>query len=97
MNSKFRGMAAGIALAAGLLAAPASAQTVINLNGIDGISNAQARQGYKVAAASTYGIIRFGSRVDLYLPPGSTVLVGKGQRTIGGETVIAELPALPKG
>jgi len=25
------------------------------------------------------------------------VLVGKGQRTIGGETVIAELPALPKG
>ena len=53
------------------------------------------REGDKVGAASTYGIIRFGSRVDLYLPPGSTVLVGKGQRTVGGETVIAELPAAP--
>jgi phosphatidylserine decarboxylase len=40
----------------------------------------------------TYGLIRFGSRVDVYLPHGSTVLVRPGQRTIGGETVIGELP-----
>src|SRR5262249_17253524 len=56
------------------------------------------RAGDKVSAAKTYGIIRFGSRVDLYLPPGSRVLVSKGQRTIGGETVLAELPtAHPEG
>ena len=40
----------------------------------------------------TYGLIRFGSRVDLYLPAGSTVLVRPGQRTVGGETVVARLP-----
>lgn len=49
-------------------------------------------EGDKLAAYDTYGLIRFGSRVDLYLPPGSRVLVSKGQRTIGGETPIAELP-----
>ncbi|GHF73696.1 phosphatidylserine decarboxylase [Amycolatopsis bartoniae] len=49
-------------------------------------------EGDKLAAGDTYGLIRFGSRVDLYLPPGSRVLVSKGQRTIGGETPIAELP-----
>ena len=42
--------------------------------------------------AQTYGLIRFGSRVDTYLPPGSRVTVSVGQRTIGGETVLAELP-----
>jgi phosphatidylserine decarboxylase len=49
-------------------------------------------EGDKIDAGSTYGLIRFGSRVDLYLPPGSRVLVDKGQRTIGGETPLAELP-----
>jgi phosphatidylserine decarboxylase len=49
-------------------------------------------EGDKISAGQTYGLIRFGSRVDLYLPPGSRVLVGKGQRTIGGETPLAELP-----
>ncbi|GAB3461341.1 phosphatidylserine decarboxylase [Actinophytocola sediminis] len=48
--------------------------------------------GEKVLAGQTYGLIRFGSRVDLYLPPASRVLVEPGQRTIGGETVLAELP-----
>jgi phosphatidylserine decarboxylase len=37
-------------------------------------------------------LIRFGSRVDVYLPPGSRVAVAPGQRTIGGETVLATLP-----
>jgi phosphatidylserine decarboxylase len=50
------------------------------------------RPGDEVAAGETYGLIRFGSRVDTYLPVGSTVTVSVGQRTIGGETVLAELP-----
>ncbi|MBW4718931.1 phosphatidylserine decarboxylase [Saccharothrix obliqua] len=49
-------------------------------------------QGDHVTAGRTYGLIRFGSRVDLYVPAGSRVLVEPGQRTIGGETVLAELP-----
>jgi phosphatidylserine decarboxylase len=48
--------------------------------------------GHEVAAGETFGLIRFGSRVDVYLPPGSRVTVAVGQRTIGGETVLAELP-----
>ncbi|OYD68621.1 phosphatidylserine decarboxylase [Rhodococcus sp. OK302] len=39
----------------------------------------------------TYGLIRFGSRVDTYFPAGTTLLVEPGQRTIGAETVIAQL------
>jgi phosphatidylserine decarboxylase len=52
--------------------------------------------GDKVVAGATYGLIRFGSRVDLYLPPGSAVLVRPGQRTVGGETALARLPAAGK-
>jgi phosphatidylserine decarboxylase len=37
-------------------------------------------------------MIRFGSRLDVYLPEGSTVAVGAGQRAISGETVLAYLP-----
>ncbi|MGH3847187.1 MAG: phosphatidylserine decarboxylase [Pseudonocardiaceae bacterium] len=54
------------------------------------------RPGDKVQAGATYGLIRFGSRVDLYLPPGSSVLVHPGQRTVGGETPLARLPAVPE-
>jgi phosphatidylserine decarboxylase len=50
------------------------------------------RPGDRVRAGETYGLIRFGSRVDLYLPPGSSVLVHAGQRTVGGETPLARLP-----
>jgi phosphatidylserine decarboxylase len=52
------------------------------------------RPGDKVRTGETYGLIRFGSRVDLYLPPGSSVLVHPGQRTVGGETPLARLPRL---
>ena len=52
----------------------------------------QVAEGEKVGAGDTYGLIRFGSRVDVYVPAGSKVLVEPGQRTIGGETVLAELP-----
>ena len=48
--------------------------------------------GAPVLAGATYGLIRFGSRVDTYLPAGSELTVLPGQRTIGGETVLAEMP-----
>lgn len=44
-----------------------------------------------VRAGQRFGIIRFGSRVDVYLPPGVNALVAEGQRAIGGETVLADL------
>jgi phosphatidylserine decarboxylase len=53
----------------------------------------EARVGDKVEIGQTYGLIRFGSRVDVYLPPGATLLVTPGQRAIGGETVLGMLPA----
>jgi phosphatidylserine decarboxylase len=52
-----------------------------------------AAAGDEVAAGETYGLIRFGSRVDLLLPPGSSIGVEVGQRTVGAETVLATLPA----
>ena len=48
--------------------------------------------GAQLARGETYGMIRFGSRVDTYLPEGSRLLVEVGQRTVGAETVLAELP-----
>ena len=51
----------------------------------------QVREGDPVRAGSRFGLIRFGSRTDLYLPEGVTPLVTEGQYMIGGETVIAEL------
>jgi phosphatidylserine decarboxylase len=55
----------------------------------------EVHEGSEVAAGETYGLIRFGSRVDTYLPEGARPLVRPGQRTIGGETVLAELPVRP--
>ncbi|MBO0839409.1 MAG: phosphatidylserine decarboxylase, partial [Sciscionella sp.] len=52
----------------------------------------QVGAGDKLDIGATYGLIRFGSRVDTYLPPGSRLLVEPGQHTVGGETVLAELP-----
>ena len=39
-----------------------------------------------------FGMIRFGSRLDVFLPEGSSVLVHPGQRAIAGETILASLP-----
>jgi phosphatidylserine decarboxylase len=47
--------------------------------------------GRRVRAGERFGIIRFGSRVDVYLPDGVQPLVAVGQTTIAGETVIADL------
>lgn len=52
----------------------------------------QVGAGDELAAGTTYGLIRFGSRVDIYLPSGSRILARPGQRAIGGETTLAELP-----
>lgn len=54
----------------------------------------EVREGQTLATGERFGIIRFGSRTDLYLPEGCTPLVSVGQRMIGGETVIAALPGL---
>jgi phosphatidylserine decarboxylase len=52
----------------------------------------EAKVGDKLSIGETYGLIRFGSRLDTYLPAGSKVLVTNGQRALAGETVLAELP-----
>jgi phosphatidylserine decarboxylase len=48
------------------------------------------REGEQVTAGQRFGLIRFGSRTDVYLPPGWVPLVVAGQRAVGGETVIAD-------
>ncbi len=48
-------------------------------------------EGDTVAVGERFGLIRFGSRVDVYLPEGKTALVAVGQRAIAGETVLADL------
>ncbi|MEN9499810.1 MAG: hypothetical protein RIS83_1629 [Pseudomonadota bacterium] len=52
-----------------------------------------AKVGDAVQAGDRFGIIRFGSRTDVYLPVGVLPLVAVGQTMIGGETVLAELTA----
>jgi phosphatidylserine decarboxylase len=49
------------------------------------------KEGDSVANGQRIGLIRFGSRVDVYLPHGTSSRVIKGQRCVAGETVIADL------
>jgi phosphatidylserine decarboxylase len=49
------------------------------------------REGDMVEAGQRVGLIRFGSRVDVYLPAGTSPKVLLGQRAIAGETVLAEV------
>ena len=48
------------------------------------------REGQSVETGERFGMIRFGSRVDVYLPDGVEPMVSVGQTSIGGETVIAD-------
>jgi phosphatidylserine decarboxylase len=48
------------------------------------------REGEKVVAGQRFGLMRFGSRTDIYLPMNWSLQVILGQRTIGGETVLAD-------
>jgi phosphatidylserine decarboxylase len=47
--------------------------------------------GQSVAAGERFGLIRFGSRLDVYLPEGVAPLVAVGQTMVAGETVLADL------
>jgi phosphatidylserine decarboxylase len=49
------------------------------------------REGDWLERGERFGLIRFGSRVDLYLPDGSRIEVAEGQRVTGGETIIARM------
>jgi phosphatidylserine decarboxylase len=49
------------------------------------------KEGDRLERGQRFGIIRFGSRTDLYLPEGVRPLVAEHQLMIGGETVIAEM------
>ena len=50
-----------------------------------------AGEGDTVGVGQRFGLIRFGSRVDVYLPVGTAPLVSVGQRMLAGETVMADL------
>lgn len=45
----------------------------------------------QVSAGQRYGLIRFGSRVDIYLPLKTKIMVAEGQTCVGGETIIADI------
>ena len=47
------------------------------------------KEGDEVATGERIGLIRFGSRVDVYMPPGCSPLVAVGSKAVAGETVIA--------
>ena len=51
------------------------------------------KEGQEIGAGERIGMIRFGSRVDVYLPAGTVPLVSVGQTSLAGETIIAELGA----
>src|SRR5215510_1058603 len=55
------------------------------------------RTGQSVGAGERLGMIRFGSRLDVYLPEGTTPLVATGQTSVAGETVLADLGAGESG
>jgi phosphatidylserine decarboxylase len=48
------------------------------------------REGQSLAAGERFGLIRFGSRLDVYLPEGAKPLVSEGQTAVAGETVVAD-------
>src|SRR5580704_1717561 len=56
-----------------------------------------AREGEQVAAGQRIGMIRFGSRVDVYLPEGARAVAAEGQTAIAGETVLADMRAVDAG
>ena len=54
-----------------------------------------AETGQDIGTGERFGLIRFGSRVDVFLPDGVVPLVAEGQRAVAGETVLADLTAGP--
>ncbi len=56
-----------------------------------GVWSAGSRPGSEVRAGDRFGVMKFGSRMDVFLPPTATLAVTVGQKVRGGETVIAVL------
>jgi phosphatidylserine decarboxylase len=48
------------------------------------------REGQQIGAGERFGLIRFGSRLDVYLPEGTRALVSEGQTAVAGETILAD-------
>src|SRR5580692_8699482 len=48
------------------------------------------REGQTIGAGERFGLIRFGSRLDVYLPEGTSPLVAEGQTAVAGETILAD-------
>ncbi len=55
------------------------------------------REGVSIGAGERFSLIRFGSRLDVYLPDGVRPMVAEGQTAIAGETVLADLRAPDSG
>ncbi len=55
------------------------------------VSFDNAREGAAIQAGERFGLIRFGSRVDVYMPEDAKPLVGVGQTSLAGETILADL------
>ena len=51
------------------------------------------KEGDTLGVGERFGLIRFGSRLDIFLPLDTQILVGLGQMAIAGETVLADLKA----
>jgi phosphatidylserine decarboxylase len=49
------------------------------------------REGQSIGAGERFGLIRFGSRLDVFLPEGTKSLASEGQTAVAGETVLADL------
>jgi phosphatidylserine decarboxylase len=56
-----------------------------------------AREGQAIGAGERFGLIRFGSRLDVYLPDGVKALVSAGQTAVAGETILADFRAGDSG
>ena len=51
-------------------------------------------EGQALARGDRIGLMRFGSRMDVFLPPHAELLVRAGPHVVAGETVLARLPAM---
>ena len=55
------------------------------------------REGQTIGAGERFGLIRFGSRLDVYLPEGTSALAAEGQTAVAGETILADFRVSDQG
>ena len=60
-------------------------------NAAQSLARAVLEEGQLIGAGERFGLIRFGSRLDVYLPETTRALVSEGQTAIAGETILADL------